>query len=243
MYCGPVLFIDGDPTRPFLTFNLVASPGRTPGTMQLAVNNADGDPDGADPRPASQLIRPDGKQPPAHVQLKPPRPPPAVGDVLTTTSTLRTPLTPAPQPPGWSAWPSGVRLVEYGFVDSYGWGDRARTAPSGYRLLAFAADPLAGEYGDQAPDLSVRIDGVERGPLTSTSDYLVTAVPAHAKSGGPGAHRQRPEAVVSLLTGQPDQANPAITVRQHTSQKLACHQAGPGPAQDRRRHRCSWPAR
>ena len=76
---------------------------------------------------------------------------------------------------------SGVRLVEYGFVDSYGWGERARTAPAGYRLMAFAAQAVPGEMAEQAPDLSVRVDGKERGPLAATSDYVITAVPANAQ--------------------------------------------------------------
>ena len=54
--------------------------------------------------------------------------------------TLRTSLTPAPGNAVMVGQLSGVRLVEYGFVDVYGWGDSARTAPSGTRLLAFAAE-------------------------------------------------------------------------------------------------------
>jgi hypothetical protein len=220
MYCGPVLFVDGDPSRPFLVFNLVAVPGQTPATMQLAVNSADGDPDGADPRPVIGLVRPDGKLPPARDQLRLPRPPAAVGDVLTTTSTLRAPLTPAPPAARMVGLLSGVRLVEYGYVGSYGWGDRTRTAPPGYRLLAFAVDPLAGEFGDQNPDLSVRIDGVERGPLTSTSDYLVTAVPNRARSVDLVLTDSGLKQSISLLTGAPADGNPAVTVRAHLGQQL-----------------------
>jgi hypothetical protein len=219
VYCGPVLFVDGDPSRPFLAFNLI--PTRSaPGSMRLAIDSAGGEPDEADPRPASLLVRPDGKQPGTdHLAL--PRPPAAVGDVLTTASTLRTPLTPAPRGAQMTGRLSGVRLVEYGFVDSYGWGDRARTAPAGFRLLAFATDGVAGELADQPPDLSVRVDGQERGPLTATSDYLVTAVPIHARSVDLVLTDSGLKQSISLLTGQPDGLNPAVTARVHQSQRLS----------------------
>jgi hypothetical protein len=219
LYCGPVLFVDGDPTRQYLTFDLLASPSG-PNSMRLALDGSTGESDEADPRPASQLIRPDGKQPGSD-RLVAPRPPAAVGDVLTTASTLRTPITPAPADAQMVGQLSGVRLVEYGFVDSYGWGDRARTAPAGFRLLAFATNGLSGELADQQPDLSVRVDGRERGPLTATSDYLITAVPAHARSVDLVLTDSGMKQSISLLTGQPDQANPAVTVRTHLSQQLA----------------------
>jgi hypothetical protein len=219
LFCGPVLFVDGDPSRPYLTFNLLASPSG-PHSMRLALDSTVGEPDEADPRPASELVRPDGKQPgPDH--LRPPRPPAAVGDVLTTASTLRSPISPAPADAQMVGQLSGVRLVEYGFVDNYGWGDRARTAPAGFRLLAFATNPMPGELADQPPDLSVRVDGQERGPLTATSDYLVTAVPVHARSVDLVLTDSGLKQSISLLTGRPAGANPAVTARTHLSQQLA----------------------
>lgn len=218
LYCGPVLFVDDDPTRQFLAFDLVASPSG-PNGMRLALDGTTGESDVADPRPASQLIRPDGKLP-GPDRLASPRPPAAVGDVLTTASTLRTPITPAPADAQMVGQLSGVRLVEYGFVDSYGWGDRARTAPAGFRLLAFATNAVPGELADQQPDLSVRVDGQERGPLTATSDYLITAVPAHARSVQLVLTDSGLKQSISLLTGRPDPANPAVTVRAHQSQQL-----------------------
>jgi hypothetical protein len=116
-----------------------------------------------------------------------------------------------------------VRLVEYGFVDSYDWGDRARSAAPGYRLLAFATSPLPGELGaadDQAPALSVRVDGKERGPLTATSDYVVTAVPQSAKQIELVLTDSGVKQSISLLTGQPAASNPAVTVRAHDRQSV-----------------------
>jgi hypothetical protein len=220
MFCGPVLFIDGDPSRPYLTYNLLATP-TTDGRMRLAVDTAGTDVDSPDPRPASQLIRPDGKLPPAGDRFSTPRPPAAVGDVLTTTATLRSPLTAAPPSARMVGQLSGVRLVEYGFVTSYDWGDRARTVPPGYRLLAFATNPEPGEAGEQTPDLSVRVDGVERGPLQSTSDYFVTAVPLQARTVDLVLTDSGVKQSLSLLSGKPDGNNPVVTMRAHTSQQLS----------------------
>ena len=219
MLCGPVLFVDGDPSRPYLTFDLLGQPAGG-NRVRLRVTSPDGDAISPDPRPDSRLIRPDGRQPPASYQLRPPSPPPAVGDVLTTASTLGSPITPAPASAVMVGQQAGVRLVEYGFVNVYGWGDRARTAPPGYRLLAFATEPLPGELADGPPDLSVRVDGRERGPLAATSDYVVTAVPRHAHRVDLVLTDSGLKQSVSLLTGKPDPANPAVTVRSHDSQQL-----------------------
>ncbi|HJQ03296.1 MAG TPA: hypothetical protein VJ851_16995 [Jatrophihabitans sp.] len=224
LFCGPVLFVDGDPDRPYLTFDLVAGSSLPDGGIRLALASLVGEPDAADPRPASLLVRPDGKQP-GPMRLTPPPPPAAVGDVLTTASTLRTPLTPAPPDAQMVGQVSGIRLVEYGFVASYGWGDRARRAPAGYRLLAFATDQLPGELADQLPDLSVRVDGQERGPLTQTSDYLVTAVPLHARSVDLVLTDSGLKQSISLLTGRPNGPNPVVTTRIHQSQQLLVSRA------------------
>lgn len=146
--------------------------------------------------------------------------PAASGDLLTTSSTLPSQLTPAPANAVMTGQFSGVRLVEYGFVDSFGWGDRARTAPHGARLLAFATVAEPGEDGDSEPDLAVRVDGVARGPLIPTSDYLVTAVPAHARSVDLVLTDSGVKQSISLLNGQPDPANPKLSSRAHRSREL-----------------------
>lgn len=219
MLCGPVLFVDGDRSRPYLAYSLLASPAGK-NRIRLAVTSPDSDGISADPRPESELVRPDGRQPPAHFRLRQPTPPPAVGDVLTTASTLGSPIKPAPPSAVMIGQASGVRLVEYGFVDVYGWGDRARTAPPGYRLLAFATEPVAGELAAGPPDLSVRVDGRERGPLAATSDYVVTAVPRRARRVELVLTDSGLKQSISLLTGKPDPENPAVTVRSHDRQQL-----------------------
>jgi len=219
MLCGPVRFVDDDASRPFLSFSLVSSPA--PGdTMRLSLGSFHSDGPVGDPRPALSLVRPDGQRPPATDRLRAPAPPPAVGDVLTTASTLPTPLTAAPAEAVMIGQVSGVRLVEYGTVPSYGWADTARVAPSGSRLVAFATAGVPGESGDQPPDLSVRVDGSLRGPLTATSDYIVTAVPDSAKQVDLVLSDSGVQQSISLLTGKPDGDNPAVTTRTHDRQVL-----------------------
>jgi hypothetical protein len=219
MLCGPVLFVDGDPSRPYLAYSLLSGPaGRN--RVRLTVTSPDADGISADPRPESELIRPDGRQPPAHYQLRQPAPPAAVGDVLTTASTLGSPITPGGPSAVMVGQTSGVRLVEYGFINVYDWGDRARTAPAGYRLLAFATEPVPGELANGMPDLSVRVDGRERGPLAATSDYVVTAVPRQARRVELVLTDSGLKQAISLLTGKPDPANPMVTVRSHDRQQL-----------------------
>src|SRR6185312_12485103 len=130
------------------------------------------------------------------------------------------PITPAGPAAVMVGQASGVRLVEYGFINVYGWGDRARTAPPGYRLLAFAIEPVAGELANGPPDLSVRVDGQERGPLAATSDYVVTAVPRRAHQVDLILTDSGLKQSISLLTGKPNPENPAVTVRSHDRQQL-----------------------
>ena len=211
LLCGPALLVDGDPAKPYLSYQLTSSPDGH-GSVRLAVADQNGELPSADPRPALDLIRPDGRRP-TPSRLTPPAPPPAVGDVLTTTSTVRGTLNRAGRSAVMIGRRSGARLLDYGFVDGYGTGDRARRAPDGYRLLAFSTSPVAGESGAQPPRLSVLVNGAERGPLLATSDHLVVAVPAVTHAAAlvltDGGLRQS----ISLLTGAPDPSNPALSER------------------------------
>jgi hypothetical protein len=116
---------------------------------------------------------------------------------------------------------SGVKLRGYGFVDRYGSGEQARTAPKGRRLLAFAATAINGESGHAAPELSVRIGATERGPLVNTPDYVVVAVPPDAKSVDLVLTDSGVKQSISLLTGQPSATNPVVTTRANTIAKLS----------------------
>jgi hypothetical protein len=121
-------------------------------------------------------------------------------------------------------------LLEYGFIDHYGVGAAARSAPPGRRLLAFTLEPRPGESPDAPetePVLSIRIGGVERGPLVISKDYLVAAVPAALSSSSAGSSSAGSEGVdlvltedgvrqsISLLTGRPNNDQLLVCTRLH----------------------------
>jgi hypothetical protein len=219
--CGPVLFIDGDMARPYLTFDVEAVAGRG-GVVRLSVRSEDAHNQISGPEPGRELLRPDRLRPPAGTGgLAQPPAPPSVGNVLTRTTTVGSKLNTAPPGAVMIGRTAGVQLVEYGFVDRYGVGDLSRSAPPGCRLLAFSFAPTAGETGAAQPMLSVRIGGVERGPLVLTSDYVVTAVPKRVSTADLVLTDTGTKQVLSLITGQPDSGNPRIGARVNRSATLA----------------------
>jgi hypothetical protein len=166
--------------------------------------------------------------------------PAAIGDVLSRTTSISSALSAAPTGATLIARTAGVRLLAHGFIDHYGVGASARSAPPGRRLLAFTLEPRPGESMDAPrtePVLSIRIDGVERGPLVISKDYLVAAIPAgissssagssSAGSSGSGSSGDGPDGVdlvltedgvrqsMSLLTGRPNGDRLLVCTRQH----------------------------
>jgi hypothetical protein len=220
MLCGPVLFVDGDASKPFAAFDLSGTDSGN-GRTRLAVAAA------TDPSPDQEaagpdnLIRPDRRQPPRVGSLAVPAPPAANADLLSTTTTLGSEIDTASADAQMIGTTSGVRLRDFGFVSRYGAGTAARTAPPGRRLLAFSVTALPGEFASASPSLALEIDGSQRGPLVMSSEHLVAAVPDKAKSVNlvlsDGGHTQR----LSLLTGQPDRSNPLLSGRSSRMQTLA----------------------
>lgn len=214
--CGPVLFVDGDPSKSFAVFGLQAD-----GSGRSAVRlTADEGEYASGPAAGVQLIRPDGRQPDQRVRLPAAVPPPAALDLLTTATEVGAGLAVAAPNAAMVGVDAGVQLLRYGFVDRYGAGSAARSAPPKRRLLAFSFAPLAGEFATVTPTLSVDIDGTVRGPLVLTPSYVVLSVPVLAQSVDlmltDGNLVQR----ISLLTGQPSASNPALSDRQNRSVAL-----------------------
>ncbi|HEY2041347.1 MAG TPA: hypothetical protein VGH11_01630 [Jatrophihabitans sp.] len=223
--CGPVLFIDGDNSQPYLTFPLSAIPA-SGGRVRLTVS---GDADQtliSGDSPGRRLVRPDSLQPPGGIDgagglILPPAPP-AVTDVLTHTSRIGSNITSASPSAVMIGPRSGVRLLKYGFVQRYGTGDAARSAPHGKRLLAFQVQPMPGDLAYLPPQLSVRVGGgLERGPLIITNDYVVTAVPATAPSVDLVLTDGGVSQSLSLLTGEPGSSNPLIESRTKLTANVA----------------------
>jgi hypothetical protein len=223
--CGPLLFVDGDTVRPYLTFDLNVSTTAN-GRATLSVDGAPTSTQISGEQDGRNLVRPDGLQPPVGTGgLQAPAPPAAVNDVLTKATSLGSGLQDAPASAVMIGRSSGAQLTQYGFVDRYGSGDRARSAPPGRRLLAFAVTPVAGETGDSEPRLSIRIGDNERGPLVNTSDFVVTAVPTGATKVDLVLTDSGVKQSISLLTGVPGGDNPAVDARVNRAVPLTVSQS------------------
>ncbi|MDQ1753028.1 MAG: hypothetical protein QOE71_4084 [Pseudonocardiales bacterium] len=161
--------------------------------------------------------------------------PAAIGDVLGRTTSISSPLSAAPPGATLIARTAGVRLLAHGFIDHYGVGSAARSAPPGRRLLAFTLEPRPGEAADAPetePVLSIRIGAVERGPLVISKDYLVAAVPTGITSSSAGSSSAASSSAgsdgvdlvltedgvrqsISLLTGRPNSDRLLVCTRLH----------------------------
>ncbi|MCL2780254.1 MAG: hypothetical protein FWD74_01960, partial [Actinomycetia bacterium] len=176
LWCGPVLFVDGDPAAEYLRFGLsgVAAGGKA--VLTAASQPASGKPS-APPADAS-LKRPDGHEPPVGAGgLTPPPPPPASKDAFVSVTELGGGQTVPTAPAGAviGSVNGGIRLTALGPIVRYGSGDAARGAPAGEKLIAFklglgfngAGDPL-GLFAKVA----VSVDGGAARPLPKPVDIF-----------------------------------------------------------------------
>lgn len=154
-----------------------------------------------------------------------PTPPAAFGDVLTTAAEIGAGTRQADSAAIMVGRQSGVRLISFGFVQRYGSGDSARSAPRDRQLLAFKVAPIPGESASKPPQLSIRVGSGERGPLVLTTDFLVAAVPAGAAPVDLVLTDGGAKQSLSLLTGAPAPGNPALTLRRTRTVKLGISRA------------------
>jgi hypothetical protein len=182
--CGPVLFVDGDPAKPYLSFPL--TPTQSGGTVTFTVATTPQSPD-PDASPSElKLRRPDGKGAPSGAGgLAAPNPPVAANDVLLATDLGGIKAPPQVDGARMISLHTGMRLVSAGIVPRYGHGDDARSAPPGRELMAFQTSDVAGESDSRATSgsLTVRVPGAP--PRTvpaagSSTAYVVLAMPTGA---------------------------------------------------------------
>lgn len=142
--------------------------------------------------------------------------PSAPEELLIRTAAVEGTLTPAASGAELIGRTAGFRLLEYGAVSGYRSGAVSHSAPSGQRLIAFRIAAAPGEAGQSVPRVSLRIDGVERGPLAITGDYIVASVPLAAQDVAlvlaDGGVRQS----ISLIDGRPAD-NVVVCTRTHRS--------------------------
>jgi hypothetical protein len=220
IWCGPVLFVDGDPGKQYLRFPLNSQP--TNGDKVTLTPS--GQPISDDPESVPSgftLKRPDNATPSSGPgDLSAPAPPPAAANALLATDVGTVTVPSAPHGAMIGSINGGVTLTRLGTVRRYGSGDTARCAPRGSQLLAFRLTGAMGDDGvpaDLSSHAKVSINGGagRRLPNADTDQYLVVAVPNSARSVelvlNDGGYQQ----TLSLLSGKPGSRNIKVLTRSH----------------------------
>lgn len=225
--CGPVLFVDGDATRTYLSYPLSSST-RPDGDVVLTPA---AHPINAQPGLAPigyTLRRPDKRTAPVNPGLDVPAPRAAAADTLIAADIGNQPLPDAPNSAVMVSLRGGVRLTKVGPVDRFGTGDSARSAPPGQQLIAFTYMSVPGQVANNAPppnQLGVSVnDGPARAiPASTGGQAVVVAVPANGHADlvlNADGVRQ----TLALPSGAPGPSNLAVLRRNSIDATLAVNQ-------------------
>jgi len=180
--CGPVLFVDGDTGRTFLSYTLSAA--NSGGSVTLtAADNPSSDEPAAVPTTVD-LVRPDRKAAPRTNTLSVPQPPPAAKNALLADDLGKVASPKQLDTAFMVSLNTGVKLIAVGIVPRYGQGDDARSAPPGEELIAFQTVDEPGEQAEQPSNGSLTLsdaNGSRPVPLAPASDqWDIVAEPAGA---------------------------------------------------------------
>ena len=217
LFCGPVVFVDGDARHEYVTLPLTNTGSATRPVLTAAA--PDPSAPSVAPPAGERLIRPDGHTAPkGNGGLTVPTPPAAKRDVITTATTVG-----GTQPKGLSdarmvGHGAGLQITSAGYVPRYGKGDDARSAPAGERLLAFQFSDLDGEvdkYDAASPTLQVSGEpGTRDIPTADPDEWVVAAIPT-----GSTATVQLTDSgltqTLSLPGGRPGPHNLAVLAREN----------------------------
>src|SRR5882757_3008615 len=225
--CGPVLFVDGDAARTYLSFPLTSTPA-SDGDVTLT---AAAQPINAQPglAPVGYLLqRPDKRSEPSDVQLTAPAPQAAQPNTLVAADLGNTTLPDAPSSALMVSLRGGVRLTKAGPIDRFGTGDAARSAPAGQQLIAFSYTSVPGQVANINPSagqLGISVNGgaPRRLPALKGTQVVVLAVPAKARAefvlDADGVRQS-----LALPTGAPGTTNLAVLRRASIDATLAVNQ-------------------
>ena len=212
LLCGPVLFVDGDPERPWLRFPMTATPSGGDVRLTVAALPVVGGPE----RPADPdlLHRPGGGRPPADAAgLRVPPPPQAAPGYTATGPFPGVTYRPPEGPSRLSGPAAAVAVTGLAVLDRVGSGDAARRPAEGERFLAVRYTVGDGEGRSAVPPtVSYQVGGAEPVPAPAglitpgaTVEALVS-VPADGTADlvvvDAGVEQR-----LSLLTGAPGAGN------------------------------------
>ena len=210
LVCGPVLFVDGDPTATYLLFALTPSSGDGDVTFEVAAEPTDPQPQELTDR--ELLASPDGDTPPDGAgDLEVPQPPPAEAGYTAEGPFDDVELTAPEGPATLSGASARVTITGLAQADRVGTGDDARSPADGevFRIVEYVVDRGEG-YASDAPTLSYVVDGGETVPVDSS---VVT-----------------PGATVEALVSAPEDADVQLVVVDGAdTQSLSMVDGTPGP--------------
>ncbi len=229
--CGPVLFVDGEPDRPYLTFPLSVEGDPAEGAaVRLVAASTPDDPDPSGLDEGERLRRPDGRSAPEEAGgLEVPAPPRAEPGLLVADPLEGVELT---EPDGTVqvvSWSQSYRLVGTAEPERFGRNDDARRPAEGERFIAARIERREGEGPANSaapPQVAIQVD--DEAPIPVPAEVVAAAEPAGLIVSAPqGA--ERVDLVVteygaaqrlSLLTGEPGEGTVAVLQRENRTQQL-----------------------
>jgi len=230
LVCGPVLFVDGDESQPYLVFPLQASTGDGDATLTVAAEPESPEP--AEVANADLLVRPDGASPPeGSGGLAAPEPPRAEEGIFTVVPGGGVELETTPATARIGSPTMSINLLGIGEAERYGQGDDARRPAEGEKFIAFEMASGAGEAGPIG-EFAVAVQAGEEDPvplpeggLSEEPVIMAISVPNDTEDLSlivtEGALVQK----LSLITGEPDPGNIAVWQRTNRAQTLTYTQA------------------
>lgn len=214
--CGPVLFVDGDAARTYLSYPLSSAPGPDGDVVLTPAAQPINTQPGLAPI-GFTLDRPDKRSAPINAGLAVPLPQAAAANTLVSADVGNQTLPDAPNNAVMVALRGGVRLTKVGPIERFGTGDTARSAPPGQQLIAFTYMSVPGQVANNAPppnQLGVSVNGSPVRPLPAVKGAraVVVAVPAKGHADlvlNADGVRQ----TLALPSGSPGPANLAVLRR------------------------------
>lgn len=229
--CGPVLFVDGDASEPYLSFPLTASGGEGEGDLRLAVGDQPVEPEPTALDTGERLVRPDDQQAPeGSGDLEPPEPPPAADDLLEAVDLGPTSTGTPPEGASIGSLNASYELTELATIDRYGVGDSARRPADDHQLIAFnfSQGPGEGLAATGVPAVEVQIDDEtprDVADLIDGGDTVVVSAPEDAESVDLVVTDAEVQQRLSLLDGTPAAGNLRVLTRTNKTQTVgAVHQ-------------------
>ena len=207
--CGPVLFVDGDPSAAYLPFPITPSTGS--GDVTFTVADEPGDPEPQALPDPDLLVSPDGSTPPdGSGDVEVPQPPQAASDYSADGPVDGVDLTAPDGPATLSGAAAKVQVTGVAEADRVGRGDDALRPADGEVFRVFSYAITSGEgYANTAPTLSYVVEG--RDPV-AVDPGLVS----------PGA------TVEGLLSAPEDAAVDLVVVDDGVTQTLSLVDGTPG---------------